>query len=33
MFETSNCSLLSGCQTGLHLLETLSLCAEGQIMF
>ena len=30
--ETSSCALLSGCQTALLLLETLSSCAEGQIM-
>jgi hypothetical protein len=30
--ETSSCALLSGCQTALFLLETLSSCAEGRIM-
>jgi hypothetical protein len=29
--ETSSCALLSGCQTALLLLETLSSCAEGRI--
>jgi hypothetical protein len=30
--RTSSCALLSGRQTALLLLETLSSCAEGRIM-